>query len=111
LLAQNPNEPRVYYNIGRVASLSAQTITEVEQQKAKLLEAKVAYENIVRISQKQRVDPALLSLSYVALAKIYEFYDDTTYMGLYDAAIKLGNVTGGAYNEAIAAKQRLLKNQ
>jgi hypothetical protein len=32
-------------------------------------------------------------------------------MGLYDAAIKLGNVTGGAYNEAIAAKQRLLKNQ
>jgi len=111
LLAQNPNEPRVYYNIGRVASLSAQTITEVEQQKAKLLEAKVAYENIVRLSQKQRVDPALLSLSYVALAKIYEFYDDTTYMGLYDAAIKLGNVTGGAYNEAIAAKQRLLKNQ
>ena len=111
LLAQNPNEPRVFYNIGRVASLSAQTITEVEQQKAKLLEAKVAYENIVRISQKQRVDPALLSLSYVALAKIYEFYDDTTYMGLYDAAIKLGNVTGGAYNEAIAAKQRLLKNQ
>ena len=111
LLAQNPNEPRVFYNIGRVASLSAQTITEVEQQKAKLLEAKVAYENIVRLSQKQRVDPALLSLSYVALAKIYEFYDDTTYMGLYDAAIKLGNVTGGAYNEAIAAKQRLLKNQ
>ena len=111
LLAQNPNEPRVYYNIGRVASLSAQTITEVEQQKAKLLEAKVAYEHIVRLSQKQRVDPALLSLSYVALAKIYEFYDDTTYMGLYDAAIKLGNVTGGAYNEAIAAKQRLLKNQ
>ena len=111
MLAQNPDEPRIYYNVGRVASLSAQTITETEQQKAKLLEAKIAFENIVRLSKKQRVDPALLSLSYVALAKIYEFYDDTTYMGLYDAAIKIGNVSGGAYNEAIAAKQRLLKDQ
>ena len=111
LLVQNPDEPRIYYNVGRVASLSAESLTDQDQQKAKLLEAKIAYEKIVRISQKQRVDPALLSLSYVALAKIYEFYDDTTYMGLYDAAIKIGNVNGGAYNEAIAAKQRLLKDQ
>lgn len=111
LLEKNPGEPRIYYNVGRVASLAAQGITDPEQQKTKLLEAKVAYENIVRIAQKQKVDAALLSLSYVALAKIYEFYDDTTYMGLYDAAIKIGNVTGGAYNEAISAKQRLLKDQ
>ena len=112
LLEQNPNEPRIYYNIGRTASLSAQSLTDAEQQKAKLLEAKVAFENIVRISEKQKVDPALLSLSYVALAKIYEFYDDNTYaIGIYDAAIKLGNVTGGAYGEALAAKQRLMKDQ
>ena len=112
LLEQNPNEPRIYYNIGRTASLTAQGLTDAEQQKAKLLEAKVAYENIVRISEKQKVDAALLSLSYVALAKIYEFYDDNTYaIGIYDAAIKLGNVTGGAYGEALAAKQRLMKDQ
>ena len=79
---------------------------------ATLLEAKVAYENVVRIAQKQRIDPALLSLSYVALAKIYEFYDENSYaVSVYDAAIKIGNVTGGAYNEALASKQRLLKNQ
>ncbi|HUR96541.1 MAG TPA: hypothetical protein VMZ26_00605 [Pyrinomonadaceae bacterium] len=111
LLSQNPGEPRIYYNLGRAAGLSAQSLSN-EQQRAKLLEAKVAYENIVRIAQKERVDTALLSLSYVALGKIYEFYDDSTYAaGIYDAAIKLGNVTGGAYNEAMAAKQRLLKNQ
>jgi ABC-type phosphate transport system substrate-binding protein len=92
--------------------LSAQNLTDEAQQKAKLLEAKVAYENVVRISQKEKIDSALLSLSYVALAKIYEFYDNNTYaIGVYDAAIKLGNVAGGAYNEAIAAKQRLLKDQ
>ena len=112
LLDKNPAEPRIYYSLGRVASLSAQSLTDPEQQKAKLLEAKVAYENVVRIAQKEKIDAALLSLSYVALAKIYEFYDNNTYaIGVYDAAIKLGNVTGGAYNEALAAKQRLLKNQ
>jgi hypothetical protein len=112
LLDQNPGEPRIYYNVGRVASLSAQSLADPDQQRAKLVEAKVAYENVIRIAQKEKVDPALLSLSYVALAKIYEFYDNNTYaIGVYDAAIKLGNVTGGAYNEALAAKQRLLKDQ
>lgn len=111
LLKANPDEPRVFYNLGRVASLTAVGLDDSEQQAAKLLEAKVAYENVVRISQKQRVDPALLSLSYVALAKIFEFYDNKPYaMGLYDAAIKIGEVTGGAHQEAMAAKQRLLKN-
>jgi hypothetical protein len=114
LLNQNPDEPRIYYNIGRVASLTATIFDEehAEEQAAKLLEAKVAFDNVVRISKKQNVDPALLSLTYVALAGIYKFYNDKTYAAaLYDAAIKIGNVAGGAYNEAIAAKQRLLKDQ
>ncbi|HEX6123937.1 MAG TPA: hypothetical protein VFZ23_01055 [Pyrinomonadaceae bacterium] len=111
LLIQHPNEARVHYNVGRVASLEAEPITDPEKQKAKLLEAKVAYEKVVVIARQQTIDPALLSLTYVALAKIYEFYDENTYaMSVYDAAIKVGNVTGGAYNEALAAKQRLLKN-
>jgi hypothetical protein len=108
----NPTEPRIYYNLGRNASLSAEDITDPEQQSAKLREAKTAYENVIRIAQTQKVDAALVSLSYVALAKIYEFFDDNTYaIGIYDKAIQLGPVTGGAYNEAIAAKQRLLKAQ
>jgi tetratricopeptide (TPR) repeat protein len=114
LLDQNPNEPRIYYSIGRLASLVATGLDEehAEQQTAKLKEAKTAYENIIRISQKQAVDPALLSLTYVALAKIYVFFDDKTYaIGVYDEAIKLGNVNGGAYGEALAAKQQLLKDQ
>jgi hypothetical protein len=111
LLKDNPNEPRVFYNLGRVASLTAVGLDDAEQQAAKLLEAKVSYENVVRISQKQSVDPALLSLSYVALAKIFEFYDNLQIAsGLYDAAIKLGDMSGGAFAEAISAKQRLMKN-
>jgi hypothetical protein len=29
---------------------------------------------------------------------------------IYEAAIRIGDVPGGAYKEAIAAKERLLKN-
>ena len=114
LLDKNPGEARIYYSIGRVASLSAGTLDErqADEQAARLQEAKVAYENVVRIAQKQQVDPALLSLSLVALAKIYTFYDNKSYaIALYDAAIKVGNVTGGAYTEAISAKQELMKDQ
>jgi hypothetical protein len=119
LLQSNPNEVRIYYSLGLVASLTAEGITDQDMQKAKLLEAKNAYEKVIDIAAaqlanpatRQSVDLALASRTYVALAKIYEFYDDTEYAKkIYDMAIKIGNINGGAYAEAIAAKQRLLKN-
>lgn len=75
-----------------------------------LLEAKVAYTNVLN-SATVNTDKALLSLTYVALARIYEFYNDPKYaIQLYDMAIKIDDVAGGAYLDALAAKQRLLKN-
>jgi tetratricopeptide (TPR) repeat protein len=111
LLDKNPREARIFYNIGRVASLSAESITDVELQKEKLLEAKVAYTNVFQTATPA-TDRALLSLTYVALAHIYEFYDETEYaIKLYDQAIKLDDVAGGAFREAIDGKQKLLKPQ
>jgi hypothetical protein len=105
----NPSESRIYYNMGRVASLLAEDITDSDAQSKKLLEAKTDYENALRTATP-RTDPALISLSYVALAKIYEFYDKKDYaLKIYDAAIKVGDVPNGAYKEAWDAKQRLLK--
>ncbi len=110
LLQGNADDARIYYNIGRVAGLAAAGLEDEEQLAAKLLEAKVAYENVIRIAQVQRIDTALVSLTYVALGRIYEFYDEKSMaMGLYDQAIKLGPVTGGGHDEAMAAKQRLIK--
>ncbi|HMO79613.1 MAG TPA: hypothetical protein PKD24_02370 [Pyrinomonadaceae bacterium] len=112
LLAENPGEARIFYTVGRVASLSAQALDDEDELQAKLLEAKVAYENVLRIAEVQRVDPALVSLTYVALGRIYEFYGDTSYaIGIYDKAIQIGPVQGGAHGEALTAKQRLLKQQ
>ncbi len=124
LLSAHPGEPRIFYNIGRVASLSAQNLADEEEQKLKLLESKVAFENVIRIAEKQLadtaaglpvtqpIDRALVSISYVSLGKIYEFYGEIGYaMSIYEKAIGLGNVTGGSFNEAIAAKQRLIRSQ
>lgn len=109
LLAQNPSEPRIYYNIGRVASLSAENENDAEVQAQRLLDAKTAYSNVIR-TKTSSTDPALLSLTYVALARIFEFSSDNAYaVKLYDEAIKLGDMSGGAFQNAIVGKQNLLK--
>ncbi len=118
LLASNPAEARIYYALGRVASLSAESIADEQARQQRLGEAKTAYENAI-LSANKNSDPAvkdtnaaLISLSYVALARIYEFYGDPGYaVKIYEAAIKVGNVPDGGYTEAVAARQRLIKEQ
>jgi tetratricopeptide (TPR) repeat protein len=109
LLVQNPKEPRIYYNLGRVAGLEAAAIEDPDEQSKKLLEAKNAYVEVLR-NATAGTDVALLSLTYVSLARIYEHNNDKEYaIKLYDQAIRLDDVRGGGYSEALAAKQRLLK--
>lgn len=112
LLAQNPSEPRIYYALGRVAGLSAENIADTQARNRRLSEAKVHYTNVLRTATP-KTDPALLSLSYVALGRIYEFLDDDSAnaIKIYEAAIKIGEVSGGAHKEAMAARDRLLKEQ
>lgn len=109
LLAANPTEARIHYSLGRVASLEAVAIEDAEAQAAKLLDAKKHYENVLKTGTSDR---ALLSLTYVALGRIYEHHNNNAYaIRLYDEAIKLSDVAGGGFREALAAKQRLLKPQ
>jgi len=110
LSADNPNEPRIYYNIGRVASLAATQIDDPDERSRKLMEARAAYSNVIR-TRNNSTPVELVSLTFVALGRIYEFFDQDEYaVKLYDEAIKIGDVTGGAYKEALAAKQTLLQN-
>lgn len=118
LAAEYPNEARVYYSQGRVAGLSAVGVTDETEREKRLLEAKNAYEKAILTARKypdpttNQPDVALMSLSYVALARIYEFAGDTSYaVKIYEAAITIGNVPEGAYDEAFAARERLTKEQ
>lgn len=112
LLTEYPTEsPRIYYALGRLASLSAENLPKEEEEKRnqRLLEAKVAYTNVLR-SATETTDPALISLSYLGLGRIYEFHDQTEYaIKIYEKVIELGDIEGGAYKEAIEAKARLTK--
>ncbi|MEO7539753.1 MAG: hypothetical protein ABIV21_06980, partial [Pyrinomonadaceae bacterium] len=109
LLAQNPNDPRVLFTIGRLAGLSAVAIQDEDAQAKRLLEAKEAYGNVLKNSTGT-TDKALLSLTYVALGRIYEYFSDPAYAAkLYDQSIKIGDITGGGFKEAIAAKHKLIK--
>jgi len=111
LLKTNPAEPRIYYAIGRVAGYQAESVDDQQAQNKKLIEAKNAYAQVLKTATPT-TDQALLSLTYVALAKIYEFYNDNpTAIQLYDRAIAYGPLDKSGYTEALAAKQRLVKNQ
>lgn len=111
LLVEYPAEPRIYYNIGRVAGLSLESIENEDAQAQKLLEAKAAYSNVISTATPT-TDRALLSLTYVALARIYEFQNQKDYaLKLYEKAIELQNVPGGGFQTAMDAKARLIKPQ
>lgn len=109
LKLQYPNEPRIYYQIGRVAGLTAAGMSEGEAQAQKLLEAKEALTNVLSTAT-DKTDRALLSLTYVALGRIYESQGENGMaLKLYDKAIEFGDIPNSGFREAIGAKQRLLK--
>jgi len=111
LLVEYPSEPRIYYNIGRVASLTLEGINDETFQAQKLLEAKTAYSNVISTATPA-TDRALLSLTYVALARIFEFQNQADYaLKLYDKAIEIGPVKDSGFQSAMNAKQRLIKPQ
>ena len=111
LLKANPTEPRVFYALGRVKSLSAASITDPEKRNPLLREAKDFYTKVLE-SATVKTDTALISLTYVALARLYEYYDQNQYaIKIYEKAISMGDMKGGGYQEAVAARDRLLKEQ
>ncbi len=118
LLNENPEKVRIHYALGQVFNLSAGELNkdQSEEIRKRLQVAIVHYTNAIRtalpITDKTSADDrAWVSLSYFALGRIYEFYDQNEYaMKIYDAALQIGNVKGGAYQEALAAKTRLTKD-
>ena len=100
---------RIYYALGRMSSKSAEGIKDLEEVNRRLLQAKVYYENVFR-SASSTTDPGLISSTYFALGRIYEFAGNDQYaVQIYNAALKIGDVEGGAYKEAFDAKDALIK--
>jgi hypothetical protein len=110
LLADNANDPRIFYSLGRVAALAAADAKgNLAEQNKHLEDARTYYSNVIRAATAD-TDPALLSLSYVALGRIYEYFDNTDYaVKIYQKAMTYGDVAGGGYAEAKGSFERLTK--
>ena len=110
LLARYPKSTsRIYYSLGRVASLSAENLENRHEVNKKLIEAKNYFERVIRFATPA-TDKEMIALTYVSLGGIYEFYDQKDYaVKIYDAAMKFGRADGEGYKKAFAAKQKLVE--
>jgi hypothetical protein len=111
LLQEYPGEPRIFFALGEAATLQARETTDDNLQVERLNRALSHYRMAVT-APTAASDLAVLSRSHVAMGRILAFLDQTAEaMKEFEAAIKLGRVQGGAYDEALAAKQKLAAQQ
>jgi len=107
LLDEFPGESAIYYTLGRTASLSAVGTFDEKLRNTRLDLAKVHYINALN-SSNEETDPALKQLCYVALGRIFAFYDETNVaVQIFQTALKYGKADEKAYAEAAAALKEL----
>ena len=107
LMQQYQGEPRIFFALGQAASLSASTAFDERLQAERLTRALSHYRMAVS-SASPESDRALLSRAHAAMGRILAFLErPEEAVKEFDAAIQLGNVEGGAYQEAQAEKQKL----
>ncbi len=107
MLKEYPREPRIFFALGRTASLAASDATDEHVRDERLNRALGQYRLAVAASSPE-TDKAIMSRAYESMARINAFMDNTAEaVKLFDEAIKLGDVRGGAYKEAIEGKKKL----
>lgn len=114
LLSENPNQARILYALGQVVNLSAGELNDPNEIKKRLEIAITHYLNAIRAvtpitKNTPTADIAWVSRSYFALGRIYEFYRQNEYaLKIYEAVLKVGRVRGGAYEDALKSRKKLI---
>lgn len=107
LLQENPGDARLLFTLGQTASLWARDTTDDDVQTERLQLALANYGFAVQAASPD-TDRALLSRAHEAMGRILAFLErPDEAMKEFDAAIKIGRVNGGAYDDALAGKRRL----
>jgi hypothetical protein len=107
MLAEYPREPRIFFALGRTASLAAMDATDEQVQAERLNRALGQYRLAVAASSPE-TDKAIMSRAHESMGRINAFLENTAEaMKEFDEAIKLGDVRGGAYREALEGKKKL----
>ncbi len=107
MLKDYPREPRIFFALGQTASLAATDATDEHVRDERLNRALGQYRLAVAASSPE-TDKAIMSRAFESMARINAFMDNTAEaVKLFDEAIKLGDVRGGAYKEALEGKKKL----
>ena len=107
MLKEYPREPRIFFALGRTASLAAMDATDEQVQAERLNRALGQYRLAIAASSPE-TDKAIMSRAHESMGRINAFLENTSEaVKEFDEAIKLGDVRGGAYKEALEGKKKL----
>lgn len=107
LLQENPGDARLLFTLGQTASLWARDTTDDDLQTQRLNRALANYRLATQAAAPE-TDKALLSRAHESMGRILAFLErNDEAVKEFDAAIKIGRVTGGAYDDALEGKKKL----
>ena len=107
LIGEYPREPRVFFALAQTASVAAADATD-ETVQAKRLDNALGNYRLAIAASAPETDRALISRAHEAMGRIHAFFDRKNEAASeFDAAIKIGEVPGGALNQAIEGKKKL----
>ena len=107
MLQEYPREPRIFFALGRTASLGAMDATD-EQVQAERLNRALGHYRMAIAASSPETDKALMSRAHESMGRINAFLENTAEaVKQFDEAIKIGDVRGGAYKEALEGKKKL----
>jgi hypothetical protein len=107
LLKDYPREPRIFFALAQTANLAASDATDEQVQADRLGRALSNYRLAIEASSPE-TDKAILSRAHESMGRINAFLENKAEAARqFDEAIKLGDVRGGAYKEALEGKRKL----
>jgi hypothetical protein len=107
LLPSFPREPRIFFALGQTSSLAAADAIDEQVQADRLGRALSNYRLALEASSPE-TDRAVMSRAHEAIGRINAFLENKAEaLKHFEEAIKIGDVRGGAYKEALEGKRRL----
>ncbi|MGI9108092.1 MAG: hypothetical protein ACR2G4_17830 [Pyrinomonadaceae bacterium] len=100
LMTQHEREPRIFFGLAQAASIAASDAFDEGVRDERLGRALANYRFAIQAASTE-TDRALLSRAYTAMGRILAFLERRDEaIKAFEAAVKLGNITDGAYADA-----------
>lgn len=107
LMKEYPGDARIFFALAHTHSVGAADATDEDVQAQRLKSALTNYRLAVAAASPD-TDGALASRAHEAMGRIHAFLDQKAEAASeFEAAIKIGDVLGGAYKAAVEGKKKL----